>query len=62
MLVAKRHAVIVRGKDVYKLIKKGALSSIKVNGEKVDEVALKDGDVIEIGSRKMTFRVGKAAG
>ena len=62
MLVAKRHAVIVRGKDVYKLIKKGALSSIKVNGEKVDEVSLKDGDVIEIGSRKMTFRVGRAEG
>ncbi|MEK7314488.1 MAG: FHA domain-containing protein [Deltaproteobacteria bacterium] len=62
MLVAKRHAVIVRGKDVYKLIKKGALSSIKVNGEKVDEVSLKDGDVIEIGSRKMTFRAGRAEG
>ncbi|MFZ3072057.1 MAG: FHA domain-containing protein [Thermodesulfobacteriota bacterium] len=62
MLVAKRHAVIVRGKDIYKLIKKGALSSIKVNGEKVDEVALKDGDVIEIGSQKMTFRIGKAEG
>ncbi|HZX36544.1 MAG TPA: FHA domain-containing protein [Thermodesulfobacteriota bacterium] len=62
MLVAKRHAVIVRGKDVYKLIKKGALSSIKVNGEKVDEVALKDGDVIEIGNQKMTFRAGRAEG
>ena len=62
MLVAKRHAVIVRGKDVYKLIKKGALSSIKVNGEKVDEAPLKDGDVIEIGSQKMTFRLGKAEG
>lgn len=62
MLVAKRHAVIVRGKDVYKLIKKGALSSIKVNGEKVDEVTLKDGDVIEIGNQKMTFRAGRAGG
>jgi len=48
--------------DVYKLIKKGALSSIKVNGEKVDEVALKDGDVIEIGNQKMTFRAGRAEG
>jgi pSer/pThr/pTyr-binding forkhead associated (FHA) protein len=55
MLVAKRHAVIIRGKDLYKLVRKSGLSSVKVNGEKVNEQVLKHGDLIEIGSHIFTF-------
>ena len=60
MLVAKRHAVVIRGKDVYKLIKKGALSAVKVNGEKVVEHVLKHGDMIEVGDMTLAFKVTKA--
>ncbi|MBI5559699.1 MAG: FHA domain-containing protein [Deltaproteobacteria bacterium] len=58
MLVAKKHAVIMKGKDFFKVIKKSGLSPLKINGEKADEHILKDGDVIEIGGRTMTFRAG----
>ena len=52
---AKRHATIVKGKSLYKIIKKGGMAAVKVNGEKVEEVTLKSGDKIEIGSYSMTF-------
>ncbi len=58
MLVAKRHVSIIRGRDVYKLIKKGGLSAVKVNGDKISEKVLRDGDLIEIGGVKMTFKAG----
>lgn len=55
ILVAKRHATVVRGKGVYQIVRKG-LTALKVNGEKVDECILKHGDVIEIGGRTLKFR------
>ncbi|MCK4846719.1 MAG: FHA domain-containing protein [Deltaproteobacteria bacterium] len=59
MLVAKRHATIIRGKGIYKIIKKGGISSIKVNNKKVDERRLRDGDLIEVGDTSITFKAGK---
>ncbi len=56
--MAKRHVSIIRGRDVYKLIKKGGLSAVKVNGDKISEKVLRDGDLIEIGGVKMTFKAG----
>lgn len=55
--VAKKHAVVMRGKDFYKLIKKSGLSTLKVNGEKVAEHDLKDGDAIEVGKHTLRFRL-----
>lgn len=59
MLVAKRHATIIRGKGIYKIIKKGGISSLKVNDKKVDEHRLRDGDIIEVGNTSITFKTGK---
>jgi pSer/pThr/pTyr-binding forkhead associated (FHA) protein len=59
MLVARRHAVIIRGRGIYKLIRKGGLSSVRVNGEKVNEHVLKHGDLIEVGNHTMIFKVGE---
>lgn len=56
MLMGKRHAVIIRGKEFFRIIKKGGISAIKVNDEKVDEKILKDNDVIDIGNFKLTFK------
>lgn len=58
MLVSKRHAVIIRGKDIFKIIRKGSFGSIKVNGEKVDEHVLKDGDMVEVGNVTIMFKAG----
>ena len=56
MLAGKRHASIIRGKGIYKLIKKGGLSPVKVNNEKIDDHTLSDGDIIEVAGKKMTYR------
>ena len=42
---------------VYKLSKKGGMAAVKVNGEKIESVILKDGDRIEVGKYGMTFKV-----
>jgi hypothetical protein len=51
--------VVIRGKDVYKVIKKSgfsAISAIKVNGEKIKEHVFEEGDVLEEGGRRFKFR------
>jgi hypothetical protein len=51
--------VVIRGKDVYKMIKKSGLSATKVNkvnGEKINEHVFEDGDVLEVGERRFKFR------
>ncbi|MBI5598416.1 MAG: FHA domain-containing protein [Deltaproteobacteria bacterium] len=60
MLVPRRLAAVIRGKDVYKIVRKG-ITAVRVNGEKVDERMLKDNDMIEIGGRIFKFRAGKTA-
>lgn len=52
---AKRHAAIVKGRNIYKIMKKGGMAAVKVNGEKIEEATLRDGDKIDIGSYSMTF-------
>ncbi len=54
---AKRHATLVKGKNIYKIIKKGGMAAVKVNGDKVEEATLKNGDIIEIGGYSMTFNL-----
>lgn len=58
MFVAKVHARILpleRGQ--YKLVHLGGLAGTRVNGERVSEHVLKHGDEIEIGGRKILFRL-----
>lgn len=54
---AKRHVTLVKGKNIYKLVKKGGMAAVKVNGEKIEEATLKDGDLIEMGGYSMTFNL-----
>ncbi len=61
MLAAKKLATIIRGREIFKIIRKGGLSSLKVNGEKIDEHILKNGDVIVAGNQTMTFRIMEEA-
>jgi hypothetical protein len=48
--------VVIRGKDLYKVIKKSGLSAIKVNGEKINEHVFEDGDVLGVGGRRFKFK------
>jgi hypothetical protein len=59
MLAPKKLAAVIRGKDSFKVVKKGGgKSALKVNEEKVDEEKeLKDGDTIEAGSLSLKFTV-----
>jgi pSer/pThr/pTyr-binding forkhead associated (FHA) protein len=58
MFVAKVHARIVPvDKGQYKLIHLGGLAGTRINGERVSEHVLKHGDEIEIGGKKILFRL-----
>ena len=58
MFVAKVHARILPAeKGQYKLIHLGGLAGTRVNGERVSEHLLKHGDEIEIGGKKILFRL-----
>ncbi|VAW35504.1 hypothetical protein MNBD_DELTA02-551 [hydrothermal vent metagenome] len=59
MLAARKLAAIIRGKDSFKVVKKGGgKSALKVNGDKVDgELELKDGDTLEAASLSLKFSV-----
>jgi len=58
MFVAKVHARIVPAdKGQYKLIHLGGLAGTRVNGERVSEHLLKHGDEIEIGGKRILFRL-----
>ncbi len=59
VLVAKRLATIIRGKDFFRIIKKGTLSTMKINDEKMNEHNLQDGDVIEVGGSTFRFRAAQ---
>ena len=58
MFVGKEHAKIVRAeKGQFKLLHNSGLAGTRVNGEKVQEHVLKHGDEIEIGGKKILFRL-----
>jgi pSer/pThr/pTyr-binding forkhead associated (FHA) protein len=59
MLVSGRHAVVIRGRGVYKLVRKSTVGAVKVNGEKITEHVLKHEDEIEIGGQYLTFMMGE---
>ncbi len=58
MFVAKVHARIVPAeKGQFKLTHLGGLAGTRINGERVQEHVLKHGDEIEIGGKKILFRL-----
>ncbi|MBI4537664.1 MAG: FHA domain-containing protein [candidate division NC10 bacterium] len=58
MFVAKVHARIMPvEKGQFKLVHLGGLAGTRVNGERVAEHVLKHGDEIEIGGKKILFRL-----
>ena len=62
--VSRRHAVIRRAKDgTYELLDMGSSNGTYLNGRKIERpAALSDGQIIEIGLVKMTFRATSSAG
>lgn len=59
VMMGKRHAVVIRGKDSFKVVKKSGLGAMKVNDVKKDEHVLRDSDVIVVGNLSMMFRRDK---
>jgi pSer/pThr/pTyr-binding forkhead associated (FHA) protein len=59
--VASSHIVLRRSKSGWDLLHNDGRMKVLVNGEAVKERALHDGDVIELGSHKLTFRVPGAS-
>lgn len=47
--VSRKHAILKKEEDVYKLIDAGSLNGSYVNGNIVDEAILRNGDRVQIG-------------
>jgi DNA-binding SARP family transcriptional activator len=56
--VSRRHAEIRRHGGSYRLVDAGSANGTVVNGSRIAEHALVDGDVIRVGDVEMTFRTG----
>ncbi|MEO6327244.1 MAG: FHA domain-containing protein [Thermoanaerobaculia bacterium] len=54
--VSRQHATIVHERDGYKIIDRGSPNGVFVNGDKISERVLQDGDVIQLGRRKLIFK------
>jgi hypothetical protein len=55
--VSRQHAKVVLDKEGYKLIDLGSENGTLVNGKRVSEHLLLNGDVIQIGGQRLQFRV-----
>lgn len=60
--VSRRHAVIERDGEGFRLRDVGSLNGTYVNHERVEEAHLEDGDEIQIGRFVLTFHVGGPRG
>ena len=54
--VSRQHATIVLERDGYKIIDRGSPNGVFVNGDRITERVLQDGDVIQLGRRKLIFK------
>jgi hypothetical protein len=55
--VSRRHAELRRDENAWHVIDLGSTNGVKVNGRRVDQVALRDGDRITIGVTDLTFEL-----
>jgi hypothetical protein len=53
--VSRRHAEVRRIGDGYSLVDLGSTNGTEVNGQRIQETALMNGDVIEVGTTRITF-------
>jgi hypothetical protein len=58
--VSRRHAVIERDGNGFKVRDAGSLNGTYVNRERVDEARLRHGDELQIGRFRLSFVVGEA--
>jgi len=56
--VSRKHARLEPAGNVLRLVDLGSTNGIRVNGRRVQEHLLRDGDLIEIGSVQLAFHVG----
>jgi hypothetical protein len=59
--VSRRHAEIVRTAQGYRVRDVGSLNGTYVNRERIDDVALTNGDELQIGKFKLVFFAGGAS-
>jgi len=58
---SRRHALILRRDGVTRVVDDRSLNGVRVNGERVTDAVLADGDEIAIGSVLLRFAVGVPA-
>jgi pSer/pThr/pTyr-binding forkhead associated (FHA) protein len=59
--VSRRHAEFVRSGETYTVADSGSLNGTYVNRDRIDKVALKDGDEVQIGKFRLVFYSGREA-
>jgi Protein of unknown function (DUF3662)/Inner membrane component of T3SS, cytoplasmic domain len=55
--VSRRHAELRREQDGWSVVDLGSTNGIKVNGQRVDQASLNDGDRVTLGITDMTFEL-----
>jgi pSer/pThr/pTyr-binding forkhead associated (FHA) protein len=58
--VSRRHALVVRREDVLVLLDDRSMNGTWLNGERISEAPLSDGDVIQLGAVQLSFVVAPA--
>ena len=56
--VSRRHAEFSREGDTFSVTDSGSLNGTYVNRDRIDKVALKDGDEVQIGKFRLVFYAG----
>ena len=54
--VSRRHALVVRREETLVLLDDRSMNGTWLNGERVSEAVLSDGDVIQLGAVELSFR------
>jgi pSer/pThr/pTyr-binding forkhead associated (FHA) protein len=59
--VSRRHAEFTRSGETFTVSDAGSLNGTYVNRDRIDQVALKDGDEVQIGKYRLVFYSGHEA-
>ena len=60
--ISRRHAVIVREGEEYRVQDAGSLNGTYVNRERIEEAHLQHGDILQVGKYKLHFLVAGVTG